>query len=430
MTTNDGLTRLLDTWLAEEGTPTTPGYLDEVLVRTSAARQRPAWLSPGRWLPVDTTTINPRAYSIPPVARYVLIAALLIALAAAGIALVASSQHRRAAPLLGPAANGRIYFDSAGAIVSANDDGSARQTLDLGLANAASPDLGPDGTTFAFSTSNPLMVADTAMWVADSEGSHVRRISGDLHLDIDPTINPTWSPDSTKLAFGAYDPATATDRLYVANADGSGVRPLGEPPTGPLGQPHHWRNPEWSSSGEWIAFGDEDPGVDHALAIIHPDGTGYRRLPISPMAGEGFRGFQLWAPDQSNRVLYALGSHDDFQGSAIAMFDVDTGVETILSQDPGVEQHRAAWSPDAKRIAFHLGGEMAVMNADGSNRKVINGALGPQLTGWSPDGTRIYGRSDDGRTIISLDVDGSSPVTTLPVGDQAATFFTWQRLAP
>ena len=110
MTARDGFTRLVDTWLAEEGTPTTPDYLDLVLDRTSTTRQRPVWLSPGRWLPVNTTTLNPRAYSIPPVARFGLLTALLIALASQRVALYAGSQRHRVPSPFGPAANGQHLF--------------------------------------------------------------------------------------------------------------------------------------------------------------------------------------------------------------------------------------------------------------------------------------------------------------------------------
>jgi len=43
-----------------------------------------------------------------------------------------------------------------------------------------------------------------------------------------------------------------------------------------------------------------------------------------------------------------------------------------------------SWSPDSSRIAFTLGGKVAVMNADGSHRRVL-----PQFGAhprWSPDG--------------------------------------------
>ena len=73
--------------------------------------------------------------------RTTVVAAALAALAALGAAPAQATF---------PGKNGRIYFDTAGQIVSANADGSARRTLDVGLANAASPDMSPDGTKFAF----------------------------------------------------------------------------------------------------------------------------------------------------------------------------------------------------------------------------------------------------------------------------------------
>ncbi len=426
MNTRDGFTRLLDTWLAEEGVQSTPDYLDQALERTSKTGQRPAWLSPGRWLPVDTT-INPRAYSLPPAARYALIAALLLIVAVAALVLFAGSQRHRVPAPFGPAANGRIYFDVDGAIVTTNADGSGRQTINVGVPAASAPYMSPDGTKFMFISVDPTTVAGGSVFVADADGSHPRKISGALALDIDPMFNPTWSPDGSQVAFSAFE--GGHNQLFVANADGSGVRSLGDDKS------FARTNPEWSPSGEWIAFESwqeslwADPGIEGFIAVIHPDGTGERRLATSPGSGEGFRGFQLWAPDTTNRIAYSTGTTTKPEGDAIAVMAVDSGIETILSDVPGTLEHRPAWSPDGSRIAFHQGDSIAVANADGSGRIVLGDTLSGPF-GWSPDGTQVFGRSLDGLQIKAIDVAGKRPTIVIPFNGTEAGVFSWQRAAP
>lgn len=437
MTTRDGFTPLLDAWLAEEGRPTTPDYLDDVFARTAKTRQRPAWLSPGRWLPMSTTTLNTRLYPLRPVAKYIALAALLIAAVVAATLLLAGAH--RVPPPFGPAANGRIYFDVNGAIVSTKSDGSDRRSLDIHLPGVATPIASPDGTTLAFISIDPSTVNASSMWAVDTDGSHLRKLTGDVAMTIDPMFTPAWSPDGKQLAFGAFQ--EGENRLFIANADGSGVRRLGDrQPLGtnpvPIAESlqapvHLWTNPKWSLSGRWIAFADEDPNVDVGLAVIHPDGTGYHRLPVPPNAGQGLRGFQVWAPDGSDRLLHADGATPDFQGASLAVVDVDTGIQTTLAAAvPGVEQHRPAWSPDATRIAFHRGSEIVVVNADGTGPKVLHDTLGLGTFGWSPDGTRLFGLSPDNAALVSIAVDGASPPIRIPLEGTEAGIFSWQRVAP
>ena len=422
MTTRDGFTRLLDTWLAEEGVPSTPDYLDDVLVRTSDTRQRPAWLSPGRWLPVDTTTLNPRAYSIPPVVRYGVLAALLVALLLAALALYAGTQHQRVPPPFGPASNGRIYFDVDGSIVTANLDGSERRTIDLGVP-ASGPLVSPDGTKVAFFSDDPSTVGGGSLWVADADGSHPRDVTGDQRLVVDPTSNPSWSPDGTQIVLGAS--RAGNDELFIVNTDGSGAQALGEPNV------YGRANPEWSPSGQWIAFIAHPASGELEIAVIKPDGTGEHVLPTSAQAGNGFRGSQLWAPDLSNRLAYAIGSSDLSEGKAIAVMDVDTGVETIVTRGNGSEVHRPEWSPDGTRIAFRVGSSgVAVIGADGSDRTVLKDSFynGDPIT-WSPDGTHLIGVRSD-KELAVLDAAGVEATQFIEVDGARAGIFSWQRLAP
>ena len=106
------------------GRPTTPDYLDDVFERT----RRPAatGLAQPREVAAQwTTTHQPaRLLAAARVAKYALTAALLLIVAVAALVLFAGPGAHRVPPPFGPAANGRIYFDVNGAIVTTNSDGS------------------------------------------------------------------------------------------------------------------------------------------------------------------------------------------------------------------------------------------------------------------------------------------------------------------
>ena len=110
--------------------------------------------------------------------------------------------------------------------------------------------------------------------------------------------------------------------------------------------------------------------------------------------------------------------------------DVDTGIETVVSDVVGTVEHRGAWSPDGSRIAFHLGDGIAVINADGTGLVRLPDRLSAGSIGWSPDGTRIYGKSPDDLDLLAIDAAGMQPPIAIPLDGDQAGIFTWQRLAP
>ena len=165
------------------------------------------------------------------------------------------------------------------------------------------------------------------------------------------------------------------------------------------------------------------------IAVIRPDGTDEHRVPASAGAGDGFRGFQLWAPDLTHRLLYSVGDTQDL-GDAMAVMNVDTGVETIISDVPGVEEHRGAWSPDASRIAFHLGDKIAVVNADGTGLITLPDKLRPTRSAGRPTVPGSTGPPRSGDALVAIDASAKHLPIVVPFNGTEAGVFSWQRTAP
>jgi hypothetical protein len=114
MITNDRFERTMSSWLHEDATFQVPDHLDEVLEVTKVTRQRPAWSSLERWLPVDTT-FRPRFFNVPQPGRVALLAGLIVLLLALAIVAIGSRQQRLPEPF-GPARNGQYIASHDGDI--------------------------------------------------------------------------------------------------------------------------------------------------------------------------------------------------------------------------------------------------------------------------------------------------------------------------
>ena len=77
-----------------------PDYFDDLLRQTARTRQRPAWISLGRWLPMGVIARGDTLGQVP--WRPIAIAAMLIAAAATTLVLIAGSQRRLPPAPFGP----------------------------------------------------------------------------------------------------------------------------------------------------------------------------------------------------------------------------------------------------------------------------------------------------------------------------------------
>jgi Tol biopolymer transport system component len=421
MSSND-LDRQLVGWFARAGVEHVPdGLLDDVYAVTRRSGQRRGPL--GRlvtaaanwWRAPAIMRIAPRQVF------YLAVVALLVVAAAVAIASVGG---HRSAPPFGLAANGLIAFDRDGAIVIAHPDGTEVSQVTT-VANASGPVFAPDGTRLAF---YGTVDGASTILVAEADGRDPIPVSTGIEIDDLAMDAPmSWSPDSQRIVFSGL--AGEQRRLYVANVDGSDTHAIGDSGLSRI-------DPAWSPDGAWIAFHGFDPAEDAAagqyrttagLFLIRPDGRDQRLLVPSDGGDFIFRKPQ-WLPDPAKRVLaYAVGEPSAYD---IAVFDVDSMTETVISREPAAELW-PAWAPDGSALAWSgSDARIRVARPDGTIIRTLQPDVDYELV-WSPDGRSLLGFSDEARHAIAImSSDGSVATSVIPLVGTSRSHWSWQRVAP
>ena len=217
----------------------------------------------------------------------------------------------------------------------------------------------PDGRLIAFTSHS-----GTTIRVIRSDGTHKRRLIGPVSFYGHPAevSSPSWSPDGRQIAFNVYDNEEFRQQIFIANIDGTHIRPLRATfsswkyDTGP---------PAWSAAG-LIAFSH-----NNWLWVIRPDGTGLRRL------AEGGDDEYSWSPDGGRLARSA--------GGQIEVIDLATGHQRELECG-----RFPAWAPTGDKIAFdtlgscgHPRAEIWVMNSDGTGQQQLtNDQVNDQHPFW------------------------------------------------
>jgi Tol biopolymer transport system component len=398
--------------LEELAPATTPDYLDDIFGVTARTAQRPRWTFPERWLPMDITfdrrPVGPRTSPRP-----------LLILALAGLILAAlvvgyvGSRPRLPDPF-GLADNGLVGYPADGALyVRDSLTGEARLLLDDAV-SLDGPWFSPDGTRFLF------LKADGAgsLWAADADGSNAVRLLDRPLIGDDATA--VWSPDGRTLAVVRSEQGFAT--LSLVASDGSGVETTVDLAAMAPAEPS-WRPPD----GRELLFRGQSSGSMVDLYVVNADGTGLRALGIESERLPEWLGWDIsgatWSLD-GERIAYNAVETDPASGVEhfrVHLVNADGSGDVAVPgpADPDVMEAWPLYSPDGEWILVHRwtwssspgGGEgwLAVMPADGSApaRDIGPFIPGGEATGliktWTPDGTRILMRTENTRTVYSID---------------------------
>ena len=431
MTTDDRFLDTLESWLQAEGGSAAPSYTDELLARTSAARQLPRWASFDRWVPARRSVAS-RMAGVPRPVKLLVVAAVILSLI---LAAISASSRPTLPPPFGLAANGSLAMATMDGIVIADPDGTnLRRLLELDGVEAMA--FSPDGTRLAYRSVDPrsgrltVLVHELASGdVSDASPGHGVGVGYDVIA---------WAPDSrhlvTRLVLGTHEDL---QRLAVDGSQSTLVAP------GTSVDRANAFGPAWSPDGAWISFLGERPGTgDAGLFIVRPDGS------EEHMVATAWRydvGPPSWSPEPARRRLVYVRPDGH-----LGFVDLAAPEPVLLAVTEHAEPHWPTWSPDGRSIAWFDGGLLvgAVddLLAGGSPRHLstLRGGCrdNAELTGttpcgepvWSPDGRWIVGPDVLGSSFVAISVDGSRPPVHIPIKNAseltAVGSVAWQRRAP
>jgi Tol biopolymer transport system component len=248
--------------------------------------------------------------------------------------------------------------------------------------------------------------ASSHLFVSAPDGSDRRQID---HI-VGDKQQPNWSPDGEWIAF-RWVPHDE-DHTPLALVDARGTRFVNlTRRTGLRG----W-SPSWSPSGrQLVSAATPRPGVPNGLYIMDADGAKAHR--ITPTSREAQ--YAAWSPD-GKRIAFT--------------YVVDGGFDLFTVRPDGTGLHRlthdgrsnwAMWSPDSRRIAWGRADELWVMNADGSDKRLVTSAGGVPGT-WAPGPAIAFACTSAGGKIglCAVRADGTGLVRLLP--GMEANFPGWR----
>jgi hypothetical protein len=422
MTLNDGFERTVSDWLDEQAGRGAPGYLDEVLSRTTRTRQRPAWSSLERWLPMDMTT-NLRIASRPTLGRALLLGAVLIALIGLALIAVGSRNPRVPAPF-GVAANGEIAYMANGDILVADPDGSHPRAIITGPSDDDAPAYTRDGTRLSFL--RPVSPTEATLMIAAADGSGVRAV---LKEPLTAASWFDWSPDGRSLAI--VHKVNGVGVLSIVDIEHGTMRTLDVKGL----DVDYWVAylPGTTSEllfGSRTASGDSEQAGIYSIQTEGGLPTAIAPVVIGPVE---YKNVDL-APD--GRTLTYWRWESPTLPGRIHQLDIATKDDRVLRFDPSAYgETNLVHSPDGSQVLLSRNGtafaQIMIAPADASRPGIFVGRQFDKNTD-----TPIYGFSPDGKAVF-VTSDGATPkfydAVTGAVRAGPSTpsnCCTWQRLAP
>ena len=153
--------------------------------------------------------------------------------------------------------------------------------------------------------------------------------------------------------------------------------------------------------------------INGGLYVVNVDGSGKQHLTSARYSTPA------WSPD-GGKIAFGVGSN-------VWVMNADGSEPLNLTPQPGADSD-PVWSPDGRRIAFVRDNDIWLMNADGSGqRRLARHAWLSSAPTWSPDGRKLafgsetatapFGVSTPDIHVVNADGSGQRNLTRNPAHD-------------
>jgi hypothetical protein len=430
MTPIDAFERHLPSALTDLAAPATPDYLTDILGRTAATSQRPAWASLERWLPMELTTARVPATRLP--MRQLGVLALIGILLAAMLAAYVGTHQQKVPPPFGPAANGLVAATRNGDLFAA-EPRTGQETLILGgPENDEWIGFTPDGTRGVFvrwGPDNGGMTAAKIGSLALTGGASPVFIEKDV-IHGDSAIE--MAPNGRDVAFTAFDDRSPNLLIHVAALDGSAYRQFADVPITDYGGLTYLA----PDGRELVYLARSANTQTHDIRALDV-ATGQTRPIVVTALGQDIFGGVSAAPD-GKHLAYALQDAETLE-VAVHVIGVDGRGDTVAGHVQGAPfEAWPLWDPQGQRLLIERrdpGASVAhpvIVDVAGRPDVVIQAGItdGGAWKQWAPDGSSILAQRNVGGKDQPEELWDASTGEVTPARWTTSRVGGWQRVAP
>jgi len=239
-------------------------------------------------------------------------------------------------------------------------DGSNQQQITDHSAAELQPVISNDGNKIAFSSDRN---GDHDLYVMNTDGSNIQRLT---QLNNSYTIQATWSPDDSQLAFDAVG-SSGYRNIYSINADGTNMKLLTD-------DEGNDKLPSWSPDGSKIAFNSErfdaskeDYADGEDIFTVNADGGGIQFVTENDATNTHAR----WSPDGTKLVF--VSNNNNGSEVEIYVMNADGGSPQRLTNNSYYADSHPSWSSDGATIVFEgENGLYTISSGGGTAQKISN----------------------------------------------------------